>query len=58
MPNSSWASITSSPLFISVLESMVIFGPMLHVGWASAVVHGDACELVGASDRGTGRRSQ
>ena len=36
VPNSSWASITSRPLFISVLESTVIFGPMLHVGWASA----------------------
>ena len=28
--------MTSSPLFISVLESMVIFGPIDHVGWASA----------------------
>src|SRR6056297_78868 len=28
--------MTSSPLFISVLESTVIFGPMLHVGWARA----------------------
>ena len=35
-PNSSWASITSRPLFISVLESIVIFGPIDHVGWASA----------------------
>ena len=36
MPNSSWASITSRPLFISVDESTVIFGPMLQVGWARA----------------------
>jgi hypothetical protein len=28
--------MTSRPLFISVLESTVIFGPMLHVGCASA----------------------
>src|SRR5262245_7489637 len=28
--------MTSSPLFISVLESTVIFGPMAHVGWANA----------------------
>ena len=35
-PNSSLASITSRPLFISVEESTVIFGPMLHVGWARA----------------------
>ena len=31
-PNSSCASITSSPLFMSVDESTVIFGPMLQVG--------------------------
>src|SRR4029077_15324529 len=35
-PNSSLASITSRPLFISVDESTVIFGPIDHVGWASA----------------------
>ena len=35
-PNSSWASITSRPLFISVLESIVILGPIDHVGCASA----------------------
>ncbi len=40
-PNSSWASITSRPLFMSVEESTVIFGPMLHVGWASASLDGD-----------------
>src|SRR5258708_2879112 len=28
--------MTSRPLFINVDESTVIFGPMLHVGWASA----------------------
>ncbi len=28
--------MTSSPLFISVAESMVILGPMDHVGWAKA----------------------
>ncbi len=27
----------SKPLFISVALSTVIFGPILHVGWASAV---------------------
>ena len=36
VPNSSWASITSRPLFISVLESTVILGPIDHVGWARA----------------------
>ena len=36
MSKSSWASITSSPLFISVEESTVIFGPIDHVGWARA----------------------
>ena len=35
-PNRWWASISSSPLFISVAESMVIFGPIDQVGWASA----------------------
>ena len=36
MSKSSWASITSSPLFIKVDESTVIFGPIDHVGWARA----------------------
>ena len=36
MPKSSWASITSRPLFMRVDESMVILGPIDHVGWASA----------------------
>ena len=35
-PKSQWASISSSPLFASVAESIVIFGPMRHVGCASA----------------------
>src|SRR5262245_28472197 len=35
-PNSRWASITSSPLFTSVAELIVITGPMFQVGWASA----------------------
>ena len=29
---SQWASMTSSPLFMSVAESMVILLPMLHFG--------------------------
>ena len=51
VPNSSWASITSSPLFISVLESTVIFGPIAHVGWASA----SSIVTVGQSRRPCGR---
>ena len=35
-PNSQCASITSRPLFISVAESIVIFGPICHVGCFSA----------------------
>ena len=35
-PNSQCASITSSPLFISVAESIVIFGPICQVGCLSA----------------------
>ena len=35
-PNSQCASITSSPLFINVAESIVIFGPICHVGCFSA----------------------
>ena len=31
-----WASMTSSPLFISVAESTEIFGPIDHFGWAIA----------------------
>jgi hypothetical protein len=36
MPNSQCASMTSSPLFMSVAESTVIFGPMRQVGCCSA----------------------
>ena len=36
VPNSSWASITSRPLFISVDESIVILAPMSQVGCLSA----------------------
>ena len=35
-PNRWCASISSRPLFISVAESTVIFGPICQVGWASA----------------------
>ena len=35
-PNSQWASRTSSPLFMRVAESIVIFAPIRHVGWRSA----------------------
>ena len=36
VPNRWWASISSSPLFISVAESIVILPPIAQVGWASA----------------------
>ena len=36
VPNSSCASITSSPLFTRVAELIVTTGPMSQVGWASA----------------------
>jgi len=35
-PNSQWASITSSPLFIKEALSMVTFLPMRHWGWFKA----------------------
>ncbi len=35
-PKRKCASISSSPLFASVAESTVIFGPICQVGWASA----------------------
>ena len=43
--NSQRASNTSSPLFIMVAESMVIFLPMLQLGWlrASAIVTRSSC---------------
>ena len=60
MPNSSWASITSRPLFISVLESIVIFGPIDHVGWASASSTRHVGELGGraAAERAAAGREQ
>ena len=47
-PNSSCASITSSPLFISVELSTVILAPMFHVGCASAsaIVTSRSCSRV------------
>ena len=39
--------MTSSPLFIIVAESIVIFGPIFHVGWRSAsstVIDGERLE--------------
>ena len=57
-PNSSWASITSRPLFMSVDESIVIFGPIDHVGCLSASSIGDPLELGARSGRGTVRRSR
>ena len=44
-PNSSWASITSRPLFMSVDESIVILAPMFQVGCCERVGDGDALEL-------------
>ena len=35
-PNSQWASITSSPLFMRVAESIVILRPMDQLGWQRA----------------------
>src|SRR5262249_20323530 len=34
--NNRQASITSNPLFIRVAESMVMRGPIFHVGWFNA----------------------
>ena len=52
------ASTTSSALFMSVAESIEIFGPMRHVGWfrASALVI-DA-KRVSRAAAGTARRSR
>ena len=36
MPNICMASISSRPLFIRLAESMVTFGPIAQLGWASA----------------------
>ena len=45
-PKRKCASISSRPLFASVAESIVIFGPMLQVGCASASARRDVRELV------------
>ena len=52
------ASITSRPLFASVAESIVIFGPIDQVGWTSASSGVDARELVAraAAERAAARR--
>ena len=44
-PNSQCASMTSSPLFISVAESMVIFRPICQVGCFSASAADTACQI-------------
>ena len=50
-PKRWWASISSSPLFIRVAESMVIFPPMSQVGWASASSRGHRVEVGAAAER-------
>ena len=55
MSNSQCASMTSRPLFISVAESMVIFGPMRQVGWRSASSGVTSRERGAAGSRGTVR---
>ena len=57
-PNSSCASITSRPLFMSVDESIVILAPIVHVGCCERVGDGDRCELGSRCGRGTVRRSR
>ena len=47
--NSQCASITSSPLFISVAESMVIFGPIFQVGCRKRIRRRDAREGLGTA---------
>ena len=56
-PKRKCASITSSPLFASVAESIVIFAPMFQVGCASASVGRDVGELVAraAAERAAAR---
>ena len=60
MPNSSWASMTSRPLFISVLESIVIFGPIATSDGRSASSTATSRQLGGgaAAERSTARREQ
>ena len=57
MPKRKCASISSSPLFASVAESTVIFGPMLQVGCASASSGVTFERARRACVRGTGRPS-
>ena len=56
-PNSSCASITSRPLFMSVEESTVIFGPICQVGWARASSTVTAASSSAPRPERTGRRS-
>ena len=62
MSNRRLASMTSSPLFISVDELMVTTGPMFHVGWIQRLLGGDVGHLLArhaaerASDAVTIRR--
>ena len=57
-PNRKCASITSSPLFASVAESTVIFGPMRQVGCASACsgVTSSSSTAGAAAERAAGSR--
>ena len=57
-PNRWCASISSSPLFISVAESIVILPPMSHVGCASASSRRDGAQLVGAAAAERARRTR
>ena len=50
------ASITSSPLFISVAESIVILPPIAQVGWAQRLLDGHRSSSSRGRSRGTGRR--
>ena len=54
-PNSQCASMTSSPLFISVAESIVIFGPSARSDGCSASSGVTLDELGAGSGRGTDR---
>ena len=55
-PNSQCASMTSSPLFISVAESIVIFRPIRQVGCCRASSGRHACQVGRGLARGTVRR--
>ena len=56
-PKSQCASISSSPLFASVAESIVIFGPIRQVGMGERLLRGHVRELVAraAAERPAGR---